>query len=333
MRSPFNALASYVATVVWAGTAMLWADPAQACSCAMSKSCGALAKSDAVFAATVEKIEYGGSGKTTSGQEIFGGERIVTLRDVIAYRGEAPTTIRTGSGAGDCGYDFKPGTRYIVDGYRAPDGNIKTGICSMTRPIAGNEALLDYVNSFSGPPTERRIIGTIHMSSAWKTYEHERVPVVNRRVTISGPQEFTVTTGADGQFEVLNLPPGTYRVSADIRRTDWYRDEEFTWTPGDEYACAEVNFLETPDGRVSGVIVDDDDQPIGEAFIYLRPADQFAVETRHEGGLGQSADGNGRFLFADLPPGKYHIGDAPYRKTITLGLGESVDVGKIRRPR
>jgi hypothetical protein len=172
---------------------------------------------------------------------------------------------------------------------------VSTGICSMTRPLAGNELLLDYVKSLNGSPSQRRIIGRINTISTRSTQERDWRPVANRRVVISGPQDFTVTTGADGQFVVLNLPPGKYRVSADIRRPSWYRDEEFTWTPTDEYACAEVNFIETPDGKVSGVIVDDDGKPIAGAFIYLRPADP------------------------DDPDGR--------------GGGEYADVGKIRRPR
>jgi hypothetical protein len=266
MRSSLKTLPAGAAVFVLLCAGLLRAEPADACSCVASNNCGSLAKSDAVFAATVEKVEHGSPVKLPSG-ELIDGQRIVTLRDVISYRGEAPKTIVTGAGGGDCGYGFKPGMRYLIDGYRTRDGSISTSICSRTRPLAGNELLLDYVESFSGPPTQRRIIGRI--ISTRSTQEREWTPVANRRVTISGPQDFTVTTGADGQFVVLNLPPGKYRVSADVRRSSWYHDEEFAWTPTDEYACAEVNFIEAPDGKGPGIIVERLDEALTKPRIKI----------------------------------------------------------------
>jgi hypothetical protein len=261
MRSSLKTLPAGAAVFVLLCAGLLRAESAEACSCLASNNCGSLAKSDAVFAATVEKVEYGSPVKLPSGEELIDQQRIVTLRDVISYRGEAPKTIVTGAGGGDCGYGFKPGIRYLVDGYRTRDGSISTSICSRTRPISGNEQLLDYVKSFGGDPTQTRLIGSVMAISEWKTHEPEIAPLVNRRVTISGPREVSVTTDADGQFSVMNLPPGTYRVSADIRRSDGYRDEEFTWAPSDQYACAEVRFIEAPGGAISGTIVDDKDAP------------------------------------------------------------------------
>jgi hypothetical protein len=309
---------------------------AEACSCMMSNNCGALAASDAVFEATVDRIDDGTSRtRAASGAEIIylGGDRTIVLKDVRAYRGTAPATIVTGSGGGDCGYPFVAGKRYLIQAYRQPDGRFSTGICGFTRPVEGNAALIDYLKSFDGPATQTRLIGSIRTVSAWKTYEREFAPVAGKRVTIIGPRTLTVTTDVNGEFVVFNLPPGTYRVEPDIRQSRGYRPVAFTWQPTDAYACEEADFIEPPDGRVSGTILDENGKPVPNAFLYLRPADQPDAARRGEAGMGMSTDDEGRFEFEDLPPGSYTVGIAPDLKQITLGLGEHLDVGPLRQRR
>jgi hypothetical protein len=93
---------------------------------------------DAVFAATVRSI----SALPDDALPLRPGEaRIpqtvrVEFTDVVAFRGvQTPTvSVLTAGSSAACGYEFKPGTRYLVYASRAAGAKqLFTGICSRTR--------------------------------------------------------------------------------------------------------------------------------------------------------------------------------------------------------
>src|SRR5262245_4143530 len=108
----------------------LSARPAAACSCMPSgPPCQAYFQTDVVFVGTVRSI-------TVRKVPLESIDRIIDQRAVHltierAVRGvqETEVDVNTGSGGGDCGYDFKVGERYVVYGYRGKDGSLGTGIC------------------------------------------------------------------------------------------------------------------------------------------------------------------------------------------------------------
>ena len=327
--------------LAFAAAVALEARPADACTCGRS-TCGDLAKADAVFEATVESIELSTApppaGTTVPAGAVYvgGDRRIVKLKDIKAYRGQPQATIVTGMGAGDCGYSFKAGTRYLIDAYRLKDGRLSTGICGGTRAIEGNEGVLDYLKSLSGPLTQTRVWGQVLTFSAWKTFEPETAPVANKLVTISGPTPLTLTTDAQGRFAATNLLPGTYKVTADIRPSAWPSEIDFTFAPNDPYACAEVMFIEAPSGRITGTIVDDKGKPLSGVFVQLKFPNQADRTTRGWAGAGSVTGEQGIFEFDNLPPGDYLVGlgigsgPATYARTpsgnttIALTAGQSV---------
>jgi hypothetical protein len=52
-------------------------------------------------------------------------------------------TVTTGTGGGDCGYDFVEGESYLFYAYKGKDGRLSTNICTRTQPLqdAGDEIL------------------------------------------------------------------------------------------------------------------------------------------------------------------------------------------------
>jgi hypothetical protein len=218
------------------------------------------------------------------------------------------------------------GARVLIQAYRLPDGRLTAGICGFTRPIEGNEALIDYVKSFEGPATQTRLIGSIRMSNG-----HEFEPVEGRPVTIIGPRTFTVSTDVNGDFVVSDLPPGTYRVEPDIRPAPWQRPVQFTWQATDAYACEEAKFIAPPDGRISGTVVNLDGRAMTGVLVPLRPVDEKDAASGSRGTRARLTDEAGRFEFDELPPGSYVIGNVSIEQTITLRPGEHLNIGPLKQ--
>ena len=61
--------------------------------------------------------------------------RRVSFKVAESLRGDVPEAVIvfTGSGGGDCGYDFSAGKSYLVYASKAPTGQLTTGICARTR--------------------------------------------------------------------------------------------------------------------------------------------------------------------------------------------------------
>jgi len=115
---------------------------ADTCSCLeLPEARVALASAAAVFLGTVtniEEISFDRGGEGIPGRE-------VSLRIHASWKGvdEASQVmvVRTGYGAGDCGFDFERGTVYLVYAYESGDG-LSTSIC--TRTAAARTAQADF---------------------------------------------------------------------------------------------------------------------------------------------------------------------------------------------
>ena len=113
---------SVIRTIVVFLVAAACAPRTEACSCLPSgPPCQNLFQSDAVFVGTVTGIRPMRTPET---------ERLVLESRIVAFNVEkgirgingSAVDVRTGSGGGDCGFDFKIGERYVVYAYRHPDG-------------------------------------------------------------------------------------------------------------------------------------------------------------------------------------------------------------------
>ncbi|CAN5645100.1 hypothetical protein BH23GEM6_BH23GEM6_19490 [soil metagenome] len=112
------------------------------CSCLeLPEARVALASAEAVFLGTVTGIDEIVSAR--AGEALPGRE--VTLRIHAAWKGvdeaSASVVVRTGHGAGDCGFDFERGTAYLVYAHDSGEG-LSTSIC--TRTIAARSAQSDF---------------------------------------------------------------------------------------------------------------------------------------------------------------------------------------------
>lgn len=287
---------------VWAPMA---AAQATACSCATNPtSCRALATADAVFEATVASLEWPPAGVTYSG----GRMRRIALNDIKAIRGTAATSVVTPWASASCGYEFKPGRRYLVVAHRDANGRLTVYACGETRPIESAGVQLEYLRSLNGPPTQTRVWGVVRRTTQLPWVQYLPTPVAGARVTLRGPAQASATTDANGRFAITGVPHGSYDVEAVMTGgggsplRSW--PVHFDWKPADAFACAAIDLAIPTAGRISGTMINDFGEPVHNATALLHAVDP---TTKMPGALltGVSTDQQGRYTFSALPPGNY----------------------------
>jgi len=124
--------------------------------------------------------------------------------------------------------------------------------------------------------------------------------------------EQKLLTGDDGAFAFAVSEPGKYLISGQangFRRQGFEQHGMYVSAivVGAELNTANLVFRLRPDGRLTGVVEDDDHEPIGGATIYLFRTDaSFGI--RQTSLAGQtSADDQRRYRFSHLEPGIYYL--------------------------
>jgi len=219
-----------------------------ACDCAYPGApCKAFTRTPYIFSGKVTKISSI-SIKMSSGDEYQ--DRLITFAVERSYRGlegKKVAEVVTGSGGGDCGYDFRAGESYLVYALPHPaTGKLYAGICSRTRLLSEAGDDLEYFARKDDPAHAAGIEGWIHELSRGRDNITTEVsgPLKGARVRISSKSgRWTVITGPDGRFQLWGLPPGTYRVTPQF--TPKFVEDSRTVTLSPQF-CEEIRFLATP---------------------------------------------------------------------------------------
>jgi hypothetical protein len=85
--------------------------------------------------------------------------RRVSFKITESLRGGVDDTVEvyTGSGGGDCGFNFGKGKSYLVYARRSTTGQLTTGICARTREATrGAEGEIKELRSFAQEPQKCR---------------------------------------------------------------------------------------------------------------------------------------------------------------------------------
>lgn len=128
-------------------TILLVSNSVYGCSCGGGGApCEEFGRSSAVFVGTVTGVRKAEPPRPRNREELEALRRAdndwtpsmtFTFSVELAFLGvDGPEVeVGTGSGGGDCGYEFASGKRYLVYAYRYAKGNrLATGICSRTKP-------------------------------------------------------------------------------------------------------------------------------------------------------------------------------------------------------
>ena len=216
--------------------------------------------------------------------------------------------VSTGMGGGDCGYDFKLGSRYVVYAHQFSKANrLTTSICTRTKPFDDSGEDLEFLRSLGSRSPGVTINGEVKRGQQSVAKGDSTVvgPVANIGLVVEGEGERReIQTDGEGRFILTGLSPGKHKVTLLLP------DEMFTHRPEQEIrvsdrGCANVSYLVVDNGRLSGKVLDPEGQPAAGVLLTLIEADEIDP-LKHYNRLVR-ADDQGRYSFSALPPGRYLV--------------------------
>jgi hypothetical protein len=143
---------------------------------------------------------------------------IVSFDVSRSYSGQQKKKVelRTGLGAGDCGYLFEVGRQYLVYAWKGQSGELSTGICSGTGLLENRKADIASLRGgrVSSPDSEHRVpaptkvCGHIVKSNQPSSSENSLVLIGVGNKSPAPSDEAQVND--DGSFCAMNVSPGEY---------------------------------------------------------------------------------------------------------------------------
>jgi hypothetical protein len=298
------------------------ATPSFACSCVhIGPACeDAWLRADAVFVGRV----YGSVLLPTKRDNIDTYHRLVRVKVLEPFIGATSgwTTVETGVGGGDCGYDFSWGEKYVIYAHRNKDGSLSTSICTRTQKVSDASVDLAYLRTLKDLPATGRVYGTVNQYTFDPNFKAIEVSLMS---PYGGPEEQVMSmraltgtilnlegssgkqiarAGQNGEFAFEHLTPGQYKISADLPKVMKPWDRRDIQVPAK--GCSEISIRTAFNGRLSGRVSNE----AGEPLPYM------AVEVIRASDVGQAerafqwvnADKNGAFEIGPLPPDEYVVG-------------------------
>lgn len=284
-----------------------------ACSCAdvTPRSCNLLANNrEVVFLGTVTSVENPPDEHSPGGGVATYHFRV---EEQLSGAYEPEAVVVSGRGGADCSVWFRQGVSYLVFAYRSDDGELRSNACSKTQPAEGAGALLAQLRAMREGKQVATIYGTLMRRQ--EPYASTDQPDFDQslgKTAIkfqSSKRTYSATTDADGSYALYDVPPGTYKVSADLPD-----DLEIAQTillqpvPPLELplgACLEYDIDALPKGKIRGNVIGPDGKPVGNVSVEL-----FLVERYKENKRGwwefQKPE-NGYFEFLHVAPGDYYL--------------------------
>ena len=210
-----------------------------------------------------------------------------------------------------CGHSFKEGERYLVYAHRNPNNqqlDVRLGN-TRTRPFSEATEDLQYIRGLASAEDGSRVFGKVaHYSYNVKRNDFDVERLKNIRVTLEGDnQRQEVLSDSEGRYEFKRLPTGTYRLQAELP-PHLSLDKQTIKVTG--RGCMPLDFSARSKGQIAGSILDVNGKPLLSVPVSLVPANTSAEEM-----FAESKDKmvwpiaftnqDGRFLFAQLPPGRY----------------------------
>jgi len=110
-----------------------------------------------------------------------------------------------------CDFSFKLGKSYLVYAY-LENGRLMTSELTSTRPTWAAGALLRQLRTFSQGQQPVSLFG--YLGEGGPTSERPMAAVTIEAT--SKHRTFTVRSGVDGSFDFNHLPPGLYRIKAEL---------------------------------------------------------------------------------------------------------------------
>lgn len=302
-----------------------------ACSCADVKprSCNLVESRDAsVFVGTVVSVD-----NPPNEDDHRGGTARYRFRveEWLSPDVRAEIDVSSGRGGADCSFWFKTGIPYLVFAYRGDNGELWATVCSNTQLLEGAGPLLAQLRAMHNGQPVARVYGTLRQVQ--QPYDATYQPDFNKplpQVTLhfeSPKKKIVAKTADDGSFAVYDLPPGTYKITADLPAGLELAQTILSDPPPplelDAASCLERDIEALPNARIRGRLLGSDGKALWNA-----PVELFSVNRYKEGASGwwEFVDHQKKYFeFDHVAPGEYVLvfnnknsvdTDVPYPRTL-----------------
>jgi hypothetical protein len=215
----------------------------------------------------------------------------------------------------DCGYRFKEGERYLVYAHRnnnSQELHVLAGF-TRTRPLSEAAEDLQYIRGLASAEPGSRVFGKVtQLTLNVKEGNLDADPLRETRVTLEGNNHRQeLFTDSEGKYEFKRLPKGTYRIRAELPAYLSYDEgygEQKIKVNGHE--CVPLDISGRRKGRIAGRVLDMNGKPLDFVALSIIPADasreEILAEEKDKVVRSRSyTNGEGRFLFLHVPPGRY----------------------------
>jgi hypothetical protein len=312
-----------------------------ACSCiARISPCEAYEKTQAIFIALATDIDQFSKEQDKP--------RYVHLSIERAFKGitDAKIKMYQGTASGDCSVRFEKGRKYLIyAGYSDEIQQFYTNSCTRTVELEYAAEDLDYLEGLPGSNQGSRLSGMV-IKYDFEDSESRSIPELISGIRISAEREngerFTAVTNNRGFYKLVNLPPGRYKVNADLPSYLVIDADQPNIIEVGSSGCVSVPFLTRTDGRISGVLLDAQGRVASGTYVELIPLELGAklgnLKTGPFLGRVRETDSRGRFEFKELKPGRYLLGvnmlrtpdgRNPFRRTFFPGVPALAQAGII----
>lgn len=326
---------------------------AHACSCIRQQPpCASYKETGAVFVALVTAVDEPDKNPDAPPYAHLTVER--------AFKGIGETKIKMwqGTGGGDCSFVFEKGERYLIYAdYDAETRQFHTNTCTRSSRLAHASDDLDYLLGLPASDKGTRLSGSVvryDYEDGVTSPPPEGVGGAKVIAEGAGGRRFEAVTNAEGFYKMVDLPPGRYKVRAEVPAHLRLAKDKPETIEVPRTGCAAADFLARTDGRIAGLLLDAEGRPAPQTDVDLVPFELADKVGDRRIGRYRTTDKDGRFEFTDLRPGRYLLGvnirsepdgDIPYRRTyfpgvpaaagatvIELGRGEKLGGYELRLP-
>jgi hypothetical protein len=287
-------------------------------------------KTPVVFVGTVKSVNSADSKEL--GDEFNFNDLRTTFSIDEAFKGvkKDEVDIYTSSQGTACGISFEEGEKVLVYAYGGNENRkyYSTSICTRTRLAEDKEDEIAVLRSLAKGKIEPRIYGTVYelirgIDPLKQDYWESRKAMPNIKIIArQGNKKFEAISDTKGQFRIVGLPIGKYKLEflippthklggdlwdESIREKDQYKNIEVEITKNDN---PDNLTIETKiDGRIKGRVFNISGKPVGEDVrVVLVTTETANQEVGDIDSIPAYTDKNGYFEFFGIPQGAYFLG-------------------------
>ena len=203
-------------------------------------------------------------------------------------RNQKEIEIVTGTGGGDCGYEFQIGVDYVVYAYKNAEGRLETNICSRTRTLAKAAEDIEYFHAMSNAPETGEI--RVRTGLADTPGKPGMTIIADREGSRSSER-----TNDAGDAVFTGLSPGDYTIHAEA-------DGDLPDDPKVQLhakGCLDLKLFRTL--RITGRITTRSGLPAARVEVQLRSTQDIPAD-------GVMTDSDGHYELRIVRAGQYYLG-------------------------